>query len=148
MKMKEWCYKHQNAIKIGAAVGIGGLLGLGAGYLIGVKVPCFRRGNIGPINLKDCDSTEVVFRRESVSTDLPTTGLFENVGAIDQWWATNSPANGTATYAMLNDIPIEKCGELGAKYSEAAQKCGYGAVNTIGYLFMCSESKGGTKCQN
>lgn len=147
-KMKEWYCKHQNAIKIGAAVGIGGLLGFGAGYLIGVKIPHFRRGSISSVTLKDCDAKEVVFRRESTATDLPATGLFENVGTVDQWWATSSPENGTATYAMLNDIPIEKCGELGVKYSEAAQKCGYGAVDTINYLFMCSESKGVSKCQN
>jgi hypothetical protein len=144
-KMKEWYCKHQNAIKIGTAVGIGGLLGFGAGYLFCVKMPHFRPGYIGSISLKNCDAKEFVVRRESVSKDLPAAGLFENVGTMDQWWATSSPANGTATYAMLNDIPIEKCGELGAKYSEAAQKCGYGAVDTIGYLFMCSESKGEKK---
>lgn len=148
MSMKEWYCKHQNAIKIGAAVGIGGLIGLGAGYLIGVKVPQFRRGSIEHINLKDCDAKEVVVRRESVSKDLPIAGAFENIGNVDQWWATSSPENGTATYAMLHDIPIDKCGELGAKYSEESQKWGYGPVNMIGYLFMCSESKGGTKCPN
>lgn len=142
-KMKEWYCKHQNAIKIGAAVGIGGLLGFGAGYLI----RAFKPDHI-PISLTDCDAKGLVVRKENVTTDLPKDGVFENIGRLEEWWATSSPENGTATYAMFNDIPIDKCGELGVKYSEAAQKCGYGAVDTINYLFMCSESKGGTKCPN
>lgn len=142
-KLKEWYCKHQNAIKIGAAVGIGGLLGFGAGYLIrAFKPDCI------PINLTDCDATEIVVRKENVATDLSKDGVFENIGRLEEWWATSTPENGTITYAMLHDIPIDKCGELGVKYSEAAQKCGYGPVNTIDYLYMLSESKGGTKCPN